>query len=335
MDGRRAAEKHLRAADTVGDLDRALDLALRRKQHLPIVIRWAVKELDGGDPPASAGAFAVRQAALRWGHMTTSSLSRVPSLMSSLAGGARRWADTRRMPYVTTIRDFSPEGIRFEISNLVERRRIVDHGGETEYLSAMLAALRPDDLLYDVGTCVGLVALHAATVCTVVGFEPDPSFYGRTARQLELNPTLAVEMHQCAISNENATLTLYTDGAAGNSPSLRHQRGEAGEVAVQARSLDGLIFNSGMAPPTALKLDIEGAELLALQGASRLLASAFRPRLLFLEVHDAFLPAFGGTPEGVMGIVERAGYRVTYQAARADQTHYILMRGDTGQTGEG
>ena len=45
--------------------------------------------------------------------------------------------------------------------------------------------------------------------------------------------------------------------------------------------------------PTVLKIDVEGAELLVLRGATALLASTSSPRLIFLEVHPQFLPSLG------------------------------------------
>lgn len=232
-----------------------------------------------------------------------------------------------RMPYTVTMRDFIPAGVRFEVTNSVERHRVEEHGGETDYLKEMLATLESDDVLYDVGVCVGLVALHAAHICEVVGFEPDPSFQARFRRNLSLNPNLSVPIYEVAIGDVNAQVSLYTDGASGNSPSLRHQRGESAEIAVGVRTLDSLIFEDGLPVPSAVKFDIEGAELLALRGAQELLKSKQRPRLLFLEVHHTFLPAFGGTSEDVMTLVEGAGYRPTFSIDRADQSLLILEAG--------
>lgn len=229
------------------------------------------------------------------------------------------------LPAQVRLRDFDPDGISFEISNPIERYRVMEYGGEPEYLRAMLTALRADDVLFDVGANVGMVALHAAKRCRVIAFEPDPSFAMRVRKNLSLNPSIDVELLPLAISDEDGEVMLFTDGAGGNSPSLRHQRQEKGSVTVAARSIDSLVAERGLAAPTILKLDIEGAEILALRGARELLRSPHRPRALFLEVHPEFLPAFGSSETDVMRIVGDAGYtRVTYQAVRAGECHYIL-----------
>lgn len=238
----------------------------------------------------------------------------------------RRRFIKRRLPFVVTLRDFESSGVRFEISNLVEHARVVGHGGETEYTAVMLQNLREDDVLFDIGANVGMVALHAAKICHTVAFEPDPSFRRRLQVNIALNPDRTFTLEPIAISDSDASMILYTDGDEGNSPSLVHQRGESDSVAVSARSLDSLIAEGQLPRPTVIKLDIEGAEILALRGAKRLLASSERPRALFIEVHDTFLPGFGSSADEVYALLEDFGYtKAVYRARRDGQTHLILQ----------
>jgi FkbM family methyltransferase len=241
---------------------------------------------------------------------------------------ARAWFHERQLPRVVTLTDFDPQGVRFEVASLVERHRVVHHGDETDYTRAMLAALRADDVLFDIGANVGLVCLHAATKCRTVAFEPDPGFAARLATNIALNPERDVDVVNVAVSDRDGIVTLYTSGATGNSPSLVRQRGELQAVEVEGRSLDSLLAEASLPDPTVLKLDIEGAEILALRGAAQLLQSERRPRALFIEVHDALLPAFGSSGEEVLRLVRDAGYaQETYHAPRAEQRHLILERG--------
>lgn len=231
----------------------------------------------------------------------------------------------RRIPCVVILTDFEKPGVRFEVSNIVEYFRVVGHGGETEYLAAMLRDLRDDDVIFDVGANVGLVALHAAKICRTVAFEPDPSFKRRLEVNAALNPDRTLTLEPIAISDSNGSVVLYTDGDAGNSPSLVHQRGESDSVSVSGRTLDSLLAEGRLPRPTVIKLDIEGAEILALRGAKQLLRSPERPRALFIEVHDTFLPGFGSSADEVYALLHEFGYtKATYRARRGEQTHLIL-----------
>jgi FkbM family methyltransferase len=230
-------------------------------------------------------------------------------------------------PFQATLSALDEAGVTFEISNPVEYSRVRDYAGEQAYLSAMLSYLNEDDVLFDIGANVGLVSLHAARRCRVVAFEPDPSFRGRLELNLSLNPDIRIDVLPIAISDGDGSVTLYTDGAEGMSPSLRHQRDEKDEVTVQAQSLDSLVAENRLPAPTVLKIDIEGAEALALRGATSLLTSDDAPRALFLEIHPQLLGAFGASADDVMQFVESAGYtQRVYEAKRTTETHLILCR---------
>ena len=234
----------------------------------------------------------------------------------------------RHLPRIVTLKDFHPEGVRFEATTPSELHRIIARGYEPEYLGQMLGALAPDDIFFDVGANIGLVALNAARRCRTVAFEPDPTICSRLRCNLQLNPSVPIDVRQVAISDSNGSVELFTDGVDGTSPSLVHQRGERRTARVDAHALDTLLEGGTLPAPTVVKLDIEGAEILALRGATRLLNGADAPRLLFLEVHDSFLPGFGSSAAEVMALVTNAGYRnVRYKAQRSDQQHLILARG--------
>jgi FkbM family methyltransferase len=255
-------------------------------------------------------------------------MAQVKSIRQAASGVRARvneYLFKRRLPLVVTLTDFESPGVRFEVSNLTEHFRVVRHGGETEYTAAMLQDLRSDDILFDFGANVGMVALHAAKICQTVAFEPDPSFQRRLEVNAALNPDRAFSLEPIAISDTDGTVVLYTDGDEGNSPSLVHQGGESGSVSVTARSLDSLLAESRLPHPTVIKLDIEGAEILALRGAKQLLTAPGRPRALYIEVHNTYLPGFGSSADEVYALLKEFGYtNATYRAERWGQTHLVL-----------
>jgi FkbM family methyltransferase len=71
-------------------------------------------------------------------------------------------------------------------------------------------------------------------------------------------------------------------------------------------TLDSYFLKEGV-DPDLLKIDIDGAEMYALRGMSRILADN-RPDLL-LEVHPAYLPQFGSSASEVRDFLKERGYR--------------------------
>lgn len=216
---------------------------------------------------------------------------------------------------------------RFYCENSVEIFRSQDYGGELGSLATFLFLLQPDDVVWDVGASIGLFAVHAAALTRkVVAFEPDPATSRRLAENIELNGFAGkVHVESAALGEERGELTLYSDGLEGNAPALKAFGVHKKSVQVQVKTADGLVAD-GMAAPSVLKMDIEGAEILALRGARQLLRSPNAPRVLFIEVHPKFLPSFGSTPADVMKLIDDAGYQSLSIGHVHDQIHVVATK---------
>ncbi len=238
---------------------------------------------------------------------------------------ARQLLRAVRRPRIVTIRAFHPDGCRFEVRDSVEEFRVERFGGEEEFVRMILDEVRPGDTLYDVGACVGMVAIHAAMRgATVVAFEPDPGYGQRLATNLALNGT-GVQVVRWAVSDAAGEASLFTDGAGSASPSLR-QKGMRGRVTVRTQSIDAALETGEIPTPHVIKMDIEGAEILALRGMSDLLRSPQAPRAIFLELHPDMLRDFGSSSDEVRAMLESAGYVPHHETARGDQIHLVLRK---------
>lgn len=216
---------------------------------------------------------------------------------------------------------------RFRVSNAVEVGRTLEYGYEPVALAALLFLLREEDVVWDVGASVGLFTVHcAARARRVVAFEPDAETFARLQQNVALNDLAdKVDLQQLALGDTPGELQLATDGLDGFAPTLsaklaRHH----GSISVPVETIDGLI-SRGVPPPDVIKIDIEGAEILALRGGSRLLLGPHRPRVLFVELHPRFLPAFGGSESEITRIIKDAGYSILSTQTRADQYHLLAM----------
>ena len=219
------------------------------------------------------------------------------------------------------VTEFGP--YRFACGNRTEYFRTVEFGGEAVALGAFLFALRPDDIVWDVGASVGLFSVHAAGIAkTVVAFEPDPQTFARLRQNVELNALQRlVQCRPEALGDRQGHVSLRTDGLAGNAPSIVDLGRHSGETPATMTTVDRLVADD-VPLPTVLKIDVEGAESLVLSGATTLLRSTHRPRLIFLEVHPQFLPRFGGSAAGVEALISGHGYKLA-RRLRGDQVHLI------------
>jgi len=229
-----------------------------------------------------------------------------------------------RFPYQTRITEYHSAGCIFEITNAVEEWRVTRLGDEAEFLGLLLRAIRVGDVLFDIGSCVGVYAVHAGLCgAQVCAFEPDPSYRQRLVKNLALNKlSQSVRVLDWAVSHQSGEATLFSDGVDGASPSLA-EVGSRGGVVVPTNSIDNALAMGSLPVPTVLKMDIEGAEILALRGMRQLLASDQKPRCIFIELHPDFLPAFDSSVDQGLSLIESHGYSRQYFCKRDEQIHCI------------
>jgi hypothetical protein len=89
-------------------------------------------------------------------------------------------------------------------------------------------------------------------------------------------------------------------------------------------------FHGQAADPDLVKIDIDGAELLALQGMRRILQET-KPDLL-LEVHPAYLPSFGSSAADDCNLLLEFDYRFFSIQISATQRPPASLRYSTSIT---
>ncbi len=223
---------------------------------------------------------------------------------------------------------FIENGCSFEITSRMERFRVTGYGDEPDSIERVLSEVRPGDVFYDIGSCVGMYSLHAALLgSVVVAFEPDPSYRKRLKRNIQINGlSRKVSVLDWAVSDAIGVAPLYTNGLDGKSPSLR-QEGDRGSTIVRTNTIDNAISSGEIAWPQLIKIDVEGAEILALRGMRATLSAHNAPRRLFVELHPGFLSAFGSSVDECDRIIQSGGYRRSHVQERSEQLHVMYTKG--------
>lgn len=152
---------------------------------------------------------------------------------------------------------------------------------ESDYLCRLA---QPGGTVVDVGANVGLHTIPLALAVgtgKVMAFEPVPENVKRLQENVERNRLRNVEIYPFALSDEDgsATMHLSRDPAYGTlmSTAVAHVAGES--IETSTRRLDDVWRMAGQPAVSAIKVDVEGAELRVLRGAKDLLATC-RPVLL-------------------------------------------------------
>jgi FkbM family methyltransferase len=146
------------------------------------------------------------------------------------------------------------------------------------------AALKPDDVVYDIGAQAGLYSLLASRLVgpkgAVYAFEPLPRNMRFLKLHIELNEVTNISIFELAIGGTDGT-ALFADGP---NP-LQGSLSESGLRSVRVAKLDTMFSKGLLRPPSVLKIDIEGGGLEACLGARKLLET-HRPSV-FLAIDAA------------------------------------------------
>jgi FkbM family methyltransferase len=166
---------------------------------------------------------------------------------------------------------------------------------EPETVAVFRALVAPGMVVVDAGAHVGQYTVMAAALVGPQGevhaFEPDPATFRQLRDNVALNGYGNVVCNAAALSNQGGTATLFladVSNVGGNS--LRRticSRGQ--EIAVPVRTLDEYAASAPLARVDLIKADVEGAELLLLQGGAGLITRCAPALILEFSVNvEAF-----------------------------------------------
>jgi FkbM family methyltransferase len=237
-------------------------------------------------------------------------------------------------PFAAPLRRAGP-GVRFECDLRNGLAREVFFTGQYEPQETLLleALLQPGDAFVDVGAHWGYFSLLAADrvgpAGRVLSVEADPRIHAILERNRALNPGLQhwetvhvaaaegpgeVELEGFPDTGDNWGVSRIGARLADSAPRFR----------VRTASVDALTAERGLREVALLKMDIEGAEWLALRGMAEGLRAG-RYRRLLLELHPDGVAGLGGSLAALTRMLADAGYRglsVRHDAAAVREAAY-------------
>lgn len=193
---------------------------------------------------------------------------------------------------------------RFSL-NLYKHKGYWYHGKnrERETMNIFKEIIDPTDTILDIGGHIGYLTLYFNSLISSRGrifvFEPGlDNLYYLKKNLIQHN----IQLIEKAISDKNGTINFFVESMTGQNNSIYENypvfkvnkeysssKEQYNKVKVQSITVDSAIDEYGISPDF-IKIDIEGAELLALKGMLKCLAK-FTPKMLIevtLNKNDVF-----------------------------------------------
>jgi FkbM family methyltransferase len=183
---------------------------------------------------------------------------------------------------------------------------------ELDMVRVFQSIVGPNMVFFDVGAQVGQYTLLAAAAGAVVhSFEPDPATYRLLEHNVRTNRLTNVHLNSCALAEVSGDAIFYPSTPENiGKGSLRTQSNFSGAAfPVACLTLDDYVQRHGIDHIDLIKMDVEGAELHVLRGASKTLSASRKPRLL-IEFLDSTLDLFGDSCAKLAEHLQGAGYKL-------------------------
>jgi FkbM family methyltransferase len=196
---------------------------------------------------------------------------------------------------------------------------------EPALLRLLERELREGDVVVDVGAHIGVHALTAARRLRelgggrVVAFEPAADSAAALRRAADANG-LDVEVVQAGLGEEEGTIELFGDPRYGAfDAGVRSQFGQGERVgSAPMHVFDAWTEATGLERLDVVKLDVEGAEILALRGMRETLRR-LRPRLVVVEIKDVVMQRGPGDEASLHALMADCGYVATGQVVKHNE----------------
>jgi FkbM family methyltransferase len=185
------------------------------------------------------------------------------------------------------------KGVTFRIG-MPEDKGIWTGTYELAFATRLAHDVNPGGIAYDIGSWHGFFAgvMAANGAREVHVFEPLPANAERIRSLVSLNPDKLITLHACAVGERNTEMDLLvspeTSMAKLETSTFQSQEAPGTRIKVPVRTIDSMVAG-GIAAPSLMKIDVEGAETMVLSGALSTLRTA-RP-VVFAEVHSSALLA--------------------------------------------
>jgi FkbM family methyltransferase len=208
-------------------------------------------------------------------------------------------------------------------ADYLERRLYYVGWYERPTLDLFAQHLRAGDVCVDCGAHVGLFTMLAASIVgqegRVIAFEPSAPNRRRLTSNLGRNGFSNVKINASAVADVSIPhcpfFVAKDDNSGSHSLAATRPFMVPDEEGVSVTTLDAELHD---VVPNLIKIDVEGAELRVLKGATNLIRRA-RPNLI-LELCEPNLAGFGDTADGLLTWLRENEYDVFEITKKGPQT---------------
>tara|TARA_B100000315_G_C14592979_1_gene596966 strand:+ start:6384 stop:7292 length:909 start_codon:yes stop_codon:yes gene_type:complete len=187
---------------------------------------------------------------------------------------------------------------------------------EKDFTHHFIKSLENCKCFIDVGSNFGFFSIIAGKILdkqkgVVHAIEIDSDNINRMKSSVRLNHLDNITIHHKAVGDSSRLVDYFCRGSSTNTLKLANDKGLYRKRSIPMVSLDDLVEENKL-KPDIIKIDIEGAEYLALLGMTKILN--LNNIKIYCEVHlhkgDGSLSAFGHSINDVLKLLKKHGFTI-------------------------
>lgn len=205
-------------------------------------------------------------------------------------------------------------------------RMIARNAYEHRFDSEMMEAVRPGDIVWDVGANIGIFTEKFLKAVgekgAVVAFEPSPKSHGIMAESFSSSTSKNLVLLQKALGASNGIIDFWsTDNSV--TDGLLYKYG-AEKVVVELTTADSIVVENIKLMPNIIKIDVEGFEFDVLQGMRSVILKSETLRAIFVEVHfnQSRLRGAFDNPLKIRELMREYKWRIRW----IDPSHFVATK---------
>lgn len=180
------------------------------------------------------------------------------------------------------------------------------------------------DIVVDIGAAFGFYTILASQMVgqkgRVIAIEPQPESFQMLNSNIKLNKLSNVKTLNYAVYSNETKLKLYNTYSVLPERAVKNTS-EYSEI--KANTLDNLLFQIGNIDEVNwIKIDVEGAELEVLKGATNMLFKS-KDLTILIEVHN--LENNKNLYEDVMTLLKQFNFKLTYEKIHNGGERHIIV----------
>ena len=218
-----------------------------------------------------------------------------------------------------------------DASDLVVSKTLYFTGVWEKEVTSLIKVITKQGMVFvDIGANIGYFTLLGAKLVGKTGkvfaFEPDVNNYALLTKNIELNMYDNVALANKAVTNRVNTANLFIDTENSGNHKLWASSKEQEQVSVGTTSIDSFLESYNVCSSIIVKMDIQGAEMAALQGMDKLIRA--NPDIkLIIEFWPAGIRGYGDSPKELLDRLLKYDfniYRITTRGLKATDISYLL-----------